>query len=268
MVTNCITKLNIPMIKLFTPFHNRLSKPNNYVIIFWLVFLIGFWGLNSFNDVKIFPTIGDTVNGLVSLFNEGLVQHIASTLYLCLKSTLIAVVVSLVFSYLSVIPFFQPLAKFISKFRYLPLTGITFYITMLLSDARTIQVWILVVFTSTYLITSLISMISSIDEEEINHARSLGCSRWEILLQVVILGRLDYVVEIIRQNLAIVWMMLVTVESLLASAGGLGFLIKNSDKFMNHGRILALQIIILFVGIMIDVTLTYIRKTFFKYTFK
>jgi len=256
------------MKKLFEPFGNRFGKKNNLILLFWFIFIFGFWGLKSFSDVKIFPTIFDTMNGFVSLYNEGLVQHILSTLGLCIKSTLIAIIVSLVFSYLSVIPFFQPLSKLISKFRYLPLTGITFYITMLLSDARTIQVWILVVFTSTYLITSLISMISSIDEEEINHARTLGCSRWEILLQVVILGRIDYVIEIVRQNLAIVWMMLVTVESLLAATGGLGFLIKNSDKFMNHGRILALQLIILLVGILIDVTLTYLRKTLFTYTFK
>ena len=40
-----------------------------------------------------------------------------------------------------------------------------------------------------------------------------------MLWQVVILGRIDYVIDVIRQNLAIAWMMLVTVESTLAAAG-------------------------------------------------
>jgi NitT/TauT family transport system permease protein len=61
-------------------------------------------------------------------------------------------------------------------------------------------------------------------------------------------------------------MMLVTVESILAAAGGLGFLIKNSDKFMNHGRIIALQLIILLVGLFMDFTLTFIRKRLFRYS--
>jgi NitT/TauT family transport system permease protein len=154
-----------------------------------------------------------------------------------------------------------------SKLRYLPLAGITFYISMLLNDARDIQVAILVMFTSIYLITSLMSIFNSIDEKEINHARTLGCSRWEILLELVIKGRIDYVLESIRQNLSIIWMMLVTVESLLASAGGLGFLIKNSDKFFNQGKIVALQLVILLIAFGFDILIEKVRKFSFRYTF-
>ena len=153
-----------------------------------------------------------------------------------------------------------------SKLRYLPLTGITFYLAILINDARTMQVWVLVVFMSTYLTTSLLSMLNAIPQEEFDHARSLGCNRWEVLWEVVVKGRIDYVIDVVRQNLAIVWMMLVTVESILVAAGGLGFLIKNSDKFMNHGRIIALQIVILAVGLSIDFILDYLRKAFFRYS--
>jgi NitT/TauT family transport system permease protein len=137
---------------------------------------------------------------------------------------------------------------------------------MLIHEARAVQVWILVIFTSTWLITSLLSVFDSL-EEELNHARTLGCRRWEVLWEVVILGKLDYVLESIRQNVAIVWMMLVTVESILASAGGLGFLIKQSDKLSSHGRLMALQIIILLIGLGLDYAITALRKLMFKYTF-
>ena len=110
------------------------------------------------------------------------------------------------------------------------------------------------------------AVIKDIAQEEIDHARSLKCSRWEILWQVIIKGRADYVIDVLRQNLAITWMMLVTVESILIAAGGLGVLIKNSDKFMNHGRILSLQIVILLVGLGIDLALTTIRKSVFRYS--
>jgi len=160
----------------------------------------------------------------------------------------------------------KPVSNALSKLRYLPLTGITFYLAILISDARTMQVWVLVVFMSTYLTTSLLSMVNGIAQEEYDHARSLQCNRWEVLWEVVIKGRIDHVIEVIRQNLAIVWMMLVTVESILVAAGGLGFLIKNSDKFMNHGRIIALQIVILFVGLSIDFILNYLRKALFRYS--
>ncbi|GAA5030339.1 hypothetical protein GCM10011506_19440 [Marivirga lumbricoides] len=187
-------------------------------------------------------------------------------MWLCFVAILIAVIISLIISYLSTIPIVNPIANAVSKLRYLPLTGITFYLAILISDARTMQIWVLVTFMSTYLTTSLLSMVSSIRKEEFDHARSLQCNRWEVLWEVVVKGRIDHVIEVIRQNLAIVWMMLVTVESILVAAGGLGFLIKNSDKFMNHGRIIALQIVILGLGLSIDFVLNFIRKTFFRYS--
>jgi NitT/TauT family transport system permease protein len=128
------------------------------------------------------------------------------------------------------------------------------------------QVSVLVVFMSLYFITSLLAVLKDIPKEEIDHARSLKCSRWEVLWEVVIKGRLDYVLEVLKQNLSIVWMMLVTVESILVAAGGLGVLIKNSDKFMNHGRIVALQIVILLVGLLLDWVINLVRKSLFKYS--
>ncbi len=254
------------MKRLITPFENQTGKSITWVYAFWIAFFLLYWVYLSFGDVKLFPTPENTLKGFVTLWQEGLMIHIGSTLGLFFKSIGIAIVVSLVFSYLSRLPLFEPLAHFNTKLRYLPLSGLTFYLSMLIHDARSVQIWILVIFTSTWMITSLVAVFDSIDLE-LDHARSLGCSRWEALLEVVIKSRLDYVVETIRQNLAIVWMMLVTVESVLASAGGIGFLIKNSDKLANHGRIMALQIVILIIGVSLDYGLNAFRKAAFKYTF-
>ena len=251
---------------LFIPFE-KISKNNRLLIIgAWIAVVLVFWFVSSMGERHLFPSPKQVLTGFTELYNEGLVVHIGSSLLLCIKAILIAVLISLIVTYLSTIPVVAPIAKTLSKLRYLPLTGISFYLAILISDARTMQVWVLVVFMSTYLTTSLLSMISSIPQEEFDHARSLQCNRWEVLWEVVIKGRIDYVIEVIRQNLAIVWMMLVTVESILVAAGGLGFLIKNSDKFMNHGRIIALQIVILLVGLSIDFVLDYLRKAFFRYS--
>lgn len=252
--------------KLVKPFEEIKKINRTWIMLGWLVAIISFWGIQSMGETHLFPTPKQVFTGLSELYNEGLVVHIFSSLWLCAKAVMISIVISLTFCYLSPIPLLKPIAAALSKFRYLPLTGIAFYITILLNDARTIQVWILVIFMSTFLITSLLTMIKDIAQEEFDHARALGCSRWEILWEVVIKGRLDYVIETIRQNLAIVWMMLVTVESIMVAAGGLGFLIKNSDKFMNHGRIIALQLVILTLGLGMDFLLTRTRKILFRYS--
>jgi len=254
------------MKNLFTPFEALKKNTHISISLFWVVLIFAFWFISSMGDKHLFPSIEQVLTGFKELYNEGLIVHIFSSLWLCIKAIIIAVFISLVLTYLSTTPIIKPVASAISKLRYLPLTGITFYMAILINDARAMQVWVLVVFMSTYLTTSLLTMISSIEQEEFDHARSLKCNRWEVLYEVVIKGRIDHVVEVIRQNLAIVWMMLVTVESILVAAGGLGFLIKNSDKFMNHGRIIALQIVILGVGLCIDFVLSYLRKVLFRYS--
>lgn len=255
------------MLKFLKPFEET-SKNNRLIIgLGWLALLFTTWGLYGMGNTHLFPTLKQVGAGFADLYTQyGLVTHIGSSLWLCARAVMISIVISLAFVYLSPIPLIKPVANMLSKFRYLPLTGIAFYITMMIDDGRTIQIWILVIFMTTYLITSLLSMLKNIKQEEFDHARALGCSRWEITWEVIVKGRLDYVVETIRQNLAIVWMMLVSIESIMAASGGLGFLIKNSDKFMNHGRIIALQFVILIVGILLDRLLLFLRKTAFRYS--
>lgn len=232
----------------------------------WVALLIIIWFVGTMGKTHMFPTPANVLKGFVELYNEGLVVHIFNSLMLCFISIFLAIIISLIFAYAYPIPVMKPVAEFITKFRFLPFTGLSFFITMAVHDAREMQVWILVIFLTTFLTTSLIAVIRDIPQEEFDHAKSLGCSRWEILVQVVILGRLDYVIEVIRQNLAITWMMLVTVESIVVASGGLGFLIKNSDKFMNHGRIIALQLIILLIGLGLDWIINKARKIIFRYS--
>lgn len=248
------------------PFETLAPRENLIIKLIWLVIVIAYWFVATSGQKKLFPSPDQVWHGFVALYNEGLVVHVASSLWLCLQATVISIVLSLLIAYAYPVPLLRPLARTMSRLRYLPLTGITFYLTILVTNARSMQVWVLVIFMSLYFITSLLAVIKDISQEEIDHARSLKCSRWEILWEVVIKGRVDYVIDVLRQNLAITWMMLVTVESILVAAGGLGVLIKNSDKFMNHGRILALQIVILLVGLGIDLALTSIRKSLFRYS--
>ncbi len=252
--------------KIFSPFEKSSSSVNVKLMLGWFALLIGLWFVSATGQTHIFPTPSQVGTGFKDLYAQGLIVHVFSSLSLCFQSVLYSVVISLTICYLSPIPALKPIALFISKLRYLPLTGISFYIAILIQDARAIQIWVLIVFMTTYLITSLMSMIKDIPEEEFDHARTLGCTRWEMLWEVVIKGRFDYVLEYVRQNFAIVWMFVVTVESILPSAGGIGFLIKNNDKNGDSGKVIALQIIIVLIGILLDFLFTKIRKLIFRYS--
>ena len=255
------------MKRVFSPFEVLSGQAKSFIMLAFIAFITLFWVFISVSSTThLFPSIKQVLSGFSDLYSDGLVVHVFSSLGLFLKATLISIVISLIFCYSAPISAFKPLAVFISKLRYLPLTGISFYISILMHEARSVQVAILVVFMTTFLTTSLLQMLTDIPEEELDHARTLGCSRWEILLEVVIKGRLDYVFEMVRQNLAMIWVMLVTVESILASAGGLGFLIKNNDKLGDNGKVIALQIIILCIGGGLDLFLTKTRQLIFRYS--
>lgn len=254
--------------RLILPFEKISINLSILITIGWVVAIILFWFING-NGVKhLFPTPDQVWIGFKGLWNEGLVVHIGTSLILCFKSIIFSMCVSLLIAYLSSVPLLKPLGDLASNLRFLPLVGLTYYMAVLIKDARQMQIAILVIFMSTYFITSLLSVIRDVSEEELDHAKTLGCSRYEALLEVVIKGRLDMVLDVLRQNLAIIWMMLVTVESILVASGGIGVLIKNSDKLANNGRIVALQIIILLIGMGLNISINILRKSLFRYAGK
>jgi ABC-type nitrate/sulfonate/bicarbonate transport system permease component len=252
--------------KWFKPFEKLKGRETTIIGLIWLAMLLGYWFISALGDTHTFPTPAMVWEGFKNLYSEGLVTHIVTSLGLFTMAAAISLVVSLVIAYLSPIPFLKPIAGFISKIRFLPLAGITYYLSVSVKNARNMQVTVLVVFMSLYFITSLLSVIKDVPEEEIDHARSLKCSRWEVLWEVIIKGRLDYVLDVLRQNLAIIWMMLVTVETILPGAGGLGVLITNSNRFGVQGRVVALQLVILVIGIALDWVLNKTRKAAFRYS--
>jgi len=254
------------MKKLFTPFQEISKTKERFILTSWLIMLISFWVVCSAGETHMFPTPKQVLQGFVNIWNDGLMNHLQSSVSLCLIAILYSTIISLLIVYISNLPFIKPLGKWVSMLRYLPLTGISFYITILVDDARTIQVWVLVMFMSTFLTTSLLQMVKDIPEEEFQHAKTLGCNRWEILWEILIKGRFDYVLELIRQNLAIVWMMLVSIESILVAAGGLGVLIKNHDRLGKNGDVIATQILIIIIGLGLDYILTRTRKLLFRYS--
>jgi len=254
------------MKKIFRPFEALNGKSRASIVLTYTALLFGLWLLSSMGTTHLFPSLGQVLSGFGDLYNDGLIVHVFSSLSLFVSATFFAIIISLIICYITPIGAFKPIGAFISKLRYLPLTGIAYYINIYLNGARAIQIGILVIFMTTFLVTSLLQMLKDIQEEELDHARTLGCSRWEILYEVVIKGRLDYVIEMVRQNLAMVWMSIVTVESILAAAGGLGFLIKNNDKLGDNGKVIALQIIIILIGSSLDWLLTKIRTLAFRYS--
>jgi NitT/TauT family transport system permease protein len=178
----------------------------------------------------------------------------------------ISIIISLIICYLSLIPFFQPTAKFIIKCRYLTLTGLIFLFTLLTENGHSLKLSLLIFGIVPFFVTSLLSIIDSINVQEYELCKTLRMNSWQTLQEVIIIGRLDQVIEVVRQNFAIAWMMITMVEGLSMSEGGLGTLLIKSNKFIDLGTVFAILIIIFLIGVCFDFLLAKMRIWLFPYT--
>jgi ABC-type nitrate/sulfonate/bicarbonate transport system permease component len=194
------------------------------------------------------------------------VDNLFSSLTLTFTGMGISIVLALLVSYLSLIPVFAPIAKFIVKCRYLTLTGLIFLFTLLTQDGHQLKLSLLIFGIVPFFVTSLLAIIEAINVQEYELCKTLRMNNWQTLWEVVIIGRLDQVFEVMRQNFAIAWMMITMVEGLSMSEGGLGTMLIKSNKYIDLGTVFGILVIIFALGIFFDFLLRNLRHWLFPYT--
>jgi sulfonate transport system permease protein len=195
-----------------------------------------------------------------------LLDNLLTSVMLTAQALLYAVLITLLFGYASVIPFFKPAAQFIVKCRYLTLTGLIFIFTLLTRDGGQLKLSLLLFGIVPFLTTSFLSIILHTPAQEFELCQTLGYNRWECLYEVIIIGKADQVFEVVRQNFAIAWMMITMVEGLNMSEGGIGALMIKYNKYNDLPHVLALQAVILGLGLGFDYVLGVLRHWLFPYT--
>ena len=214
-----------------------------------VIFLV-IW-LNS--PFKVLPRPGEVLTALRTLWmTQGLGQELITSFTLNLEALAIATLIALLLSYLSVIPFFRPLVGAVSKGRFLSLIGFSLVFTLAFGGGRPLQVSLLVFSITVFFVTSMAAVVASVPKAAYDHARTLRMSEWRVVWEVVILGTLDQAFEALRQNAAIGWMMLTMVEGIVRAGGGVGVMLLNSNKYLRYEEVVAIQLLILVVGMFQD----------------
>ena len=239
------------MKNIFTPF-GKVSKQSLYVIIGLQVLL---------------PAPFKVAKAFLHLLSTGLLlDNILVSLLLTIKALFYSIVITLFFTYLSVIPFFKSLAAFLVKSRYLTLTGLIFVFTLLTKDGNQLKLSLLVFGMVPFFVTSFLSVIVSTNKQQYELCKTLGYNNWQTLYEVIIVGKADQVLEILRQNFAISWLMITLIEGLNMSEGGIGALLIKYNKYNDLTNVLALQLVIFLVGLGFDLLMGTMRKWLFPYT--
>ncbi len=252
------------LVNLFQPF-KRINR--NVVLLLFVIqaiLAISVWGLLGSGLI---PGPLKVINAVVRIVtSKEFGDNFFSSLWLTTQGMFYSIVIALIISYLYLIPFFKPLAAFIVKCRYLTLTGLIFVFTLLSKDGHSLKINLLIFGIVPFFVTSLVSIIDAIDVQEYELCKTLKMSNWRALLEVVVIGRLDQVFEVMRQNFAISWMMITMVEGLNMSEGGLGTMLIKSNKYIDLSTVFGVLVIIFALGITWDYILGLIRQWLFPYT--
>lgn len=253
------------MKKLFFPqFLEKTSVKT--LLVLSIVQLALFAAFAQFNSNEIVPKPLGIIHSMAKIVTgESFLDNFFATLGLILKSMSIAIVVSLLFVYLSLVPAFKGITTFISKLRFLTYTGLIFVFTILVHDGHNIKISLLLFGIIPYFVTSLMAYVEEIPMKEYELCFTLKFNRWKTLYEVVVRGKLHLVLEVIRQNFAISWMMITSVEGICMSEGGLGSMMIKSNKYLKMDDVFGVLLVILLLGILFDYIFDLLKVWIFPY---
>ncbi len=213
------------------------------------------------------PTPDKVLKAIGTIFTmPDFIDNLFASITLTIKGMGISIIIALIISYLSIVPFFQPIARFVIKCRYLTLTGLIFLFTLLTQNGGQLKLSLLIFGIVPFFVTSLLGVIENINKQEYELCTTLRMNSWQSLWEVIIVGRLDQVFEVMRQNFAIAWLMITSVEGLSMSQGGLGVMLIKANKYVQLDIVFGTLVIIFVLGIFFDFILGLFRHWLFPYT--
>jgi NitT/TauT family transport system permease protein len=237
---------------------NRVFRPNEsiapgtyaYLVTGWAVLALLVWVTAA---SPILPSPLEVLRAIPALwFEDGLGSQLWVSFQLNLEAIAIMAGLSLTVSYLTVVPAFRPLATAISSGRANGFAGLPLIFTLYIGNAHWIKIALLVYGAGVFTVPAVVKLIELIPKESFDHARTLRMHEWRVVWEVVILGHFDEVIEILRSNILMMWMLLPMVEGLFKSEGGLGALIDIENKHFQLAAEFAIVFLILGVGLLQD----------------
>jgi len=221
------------------------------------LFVLG-WALAP---TGILPGPREVLGAFYGLVREqNLLSHLASSLYTSWLALVWTTLLSMAICYGAAVPVLRPFAGLVGKLRFWGFAGVSIAFTLWFHGGRELKVALLTFGMIGFFVTSLADELHAIPKERYDYARSLGMSEWRVLWEVVVLGTFDKLLDILRQNAAMGWMLLTMVETLARTDGGIGVLLANQSKHLDLSSIAALQLTIFGLGLCQDLALGGLKR--------
>jgi NitT/TauT family transport system permease protein len=248
----------------FTPFAHVSKGTKRNIAIGYIVSVILLW---SYVKMPFIPMLGETLGNFGTLYVEqGLIQNLWISFKLFVHALVLSVLFSAIVAYLSSLPIFRPGATVYSTFRFVGMTGLLFIFMIYFGAGHKLKVAMEFFAISTFLTTSMVAIIQKIPQEKLDHAYTLRMGAWRALFEIGVLGTAADFYEAVRQNAAIGWMMLTSIEALSRSEGGIGVMLMNQDKHLILGAIFAIQLTFYVLGLIQDFGMGWFKPKLFRWS--
>jgi NitT/TauT family transport system permease protein len=250
------------LLAIFLPNRTVAKSTATLLVCVQVAALLTLW---VFSPFVFLPTQAETLSAFVGLWDAGIGCELITSFTLNLQAIAVAALVSLCLAYLTVLPFFRPIVTLLSKLRFLSLVGLTFFFTLMAANGHQLKVELLAFSISVFFITSMMDVLDSIPRVQFDLARTLQMGEWGVVWEVVVLGQFDKVFDVLRSNAAIGFMMLTMIEGMARSDGGIGTVLLNQNKHFHLSAVLAIQLMILCVGLCQDYGIGVLRNIICPY---
>jgi ABC-type nitrate/sulfonate/bicarbonate transport system permease component len=248
-----------------------LGEPSKFValniLLFWGIVAILFW---TFNPIKALPTVSEMLSALSRLYHAAggtsLLYNVYVTLRLQVFGLFYAVFLSVLFSYLSILPFFRPFNKFVQLLRYIPVVGFTVIFYAFFSIGFAMKAAMLTVGLTFFLTTAMSAVVDGVPKIKYELAKSLGYSDWQIFWEVIFKPTMPLMIEMVRQNAAMGWLMIVSIETFNRTEGGMGAMLQIYSASSQLAEVYTYLSIIALIALIEDGLFLLARWGFFPYT--
>lgn len=234
---------------LVIPFRRMSSRAFAILVVSQIALAIIFWYHNPWKSI---PNPQEIGNGLLIQLRAGLFEHLGKSILTFAQAFVWSTLFSLILGYFSVTNILRPAGWITTKLRFWGLVGLQFIFTVIFGSGGGLKVAIITFGMTVFLTPAVIRIVRNIEQEDYDHARTLRMGDWKVLWYVVIRGTLDKVYDAVQINAAFGFVMLVVVEAIVQSLGGVGALLARRDKYLILDEVFAIQMVILFTGILID----------------
>ena len=231
-------------------------RDTTVAVISFAVIMIAWWLGTTFTNVnKVFlPSPQSVVETIIELAKDGsLWEHTWRSTYRVLIGWLLSVAAALPLGMLAATSrvcraVFQPVTEFM---RYLPVVALVPLTLLYFGIGESQKYAIIFLGTFFQLMLMVVDSVSSVDQNLMNAAATLGANRFQQYFRVLLPAALPSLMDDMRLTIGWAWTYLVVAEMVAADAG-LGYMILKNQRFLATDVIFAGLIMIGLVGLVTD----------------